>query len=137
MSQSITIEAQQKLLELVFSRADALNGFWNLYIAVSLGLLGLMASAKPFTEVKAVKVLLSVAFVAFAYANYDVIAATNVQRSELLKLLAGSIYLPAAQHARPPTSGELAAFHGILDALVLALVWLVPWHSVRGQGGAA
>ena len=137
MPSILSLEAQQALLELVFSRADSLNGFWNLYIAVSLGLLGMMASAKPFTEMKGIKLMLTVGFTAFAYSNYDVISATNEQRAELLRLLAGSIYLPAAQHAGPPTKEQLMLFHGVLDALVISMVWFVPWHRATKPERAA
>ena len=125
---------QQKLLELLFSRADALNGFWNLYIAVSLGALGVMVSGKPFTEVKAIKALLTTSFLAFAYSNYDVIASTNLQRVELLKLLEGSAFKAAASAAAPPSPVMLRLFHGTLDAIVVLAIWLVPWHkTIKGQ----
>ena len=39
-------------LKLLFDRAEALNGYWNLYIAVSLGVVGLMASGKSFTRLR-------------------------------------------------------------------------------------
>jgi hypothetical protein len=133
----LTVDAQQKLLELVFARADALNGFWNLYIAVALGVLGLMASGKPFTEARPIKLLLTVAFAAFAYSNYDVIRATNFQRTELLSLLNGSLYYAAASHAAPPATWKLNVFHGALDLLVLLVVWLVPWHRPSAKEHAA
>jgi len=129
----IDASSQQKVLELVFARADALNGYWNLYIAVTLGLIGLMASAKPFTEKMTIKILLSIAFAAFAYSNVDVLDATNEQRRQLLLLLKDSVYLPAALPAGPPERYLLWLFHIAMDVLTLLAIWLVPWHQLRGK----
>lgn len=124
-------ETQLRLLAFVFARADALNGYWNLYIAVSLGLLGVMASAKPFTAIRIIKMLLTIGFVVFALSNLDSIDSTNEQRRQLLVLLEGSQYLPAAQEAGPPERWQLWLFHTVLDAIVVLCVWLVPWHKAR------
>ena len=120
--------AQQKLLELVFARADALNGYWNLYIAVALGLLGIMATGKPFTEERAIKLLLTAAFAVFAYSNVDAIDSTNEQRRQLLQLLSGSQYYQAALNAGPPPRIILWLFHLSLDFTAVLALWLVPWH---------
>ena len=123
------MESQLRLLDFVFGRADALNGYWNLYIAVSLGLLGIMASAKAFTEIRTIKILLTDAFVGFALSNLDVIDSTNEQRRQLLLLLKDGPYLSAAKAAGPPERWHLWVFHIVLDTLLVLCVWLVPWHK--------
>lgn len=130
LSSPLDAQTQQKVLELVFSRADALNGYWNLYIAVTLGLLGIMASGKAFTEARAIKLLLSFAFLVFAYSNLGAIDATNEQRRQLLLLLSGSSFHEAAAHAGPPRQALLWAFHMVLDVATILALWLVPWHRV-------
>lgn len=131
------IQQELKILELVFARADALNGYWNLYIAVSLGLLGVMASGKPFTEVRPIKVLLTLAFIGFACSNIDVLDSTNEQRRQLLLLLKNSSYSPAATAAGPPERWQLWMFHLTLDALIVLLVWFVPWHKAGASSSEA
>src|SRR5258706_11085843 len=88
-------------LKLLFDRADALNGYWNLYIAVALGVLGLMASGKSFAHLRQTKALLTIAFVVFALSNLEVLIATNEQRRAIAALI-DPAYRAAAQHAGPP-----------------------------------
>jgi len=116
------------ILKALFERTDALNGYWNLYIGVSLGLLGLMASAKPFTQRRPIKVLLTLAFLLFAYSNLDAIYHTNGQRRELIRLIEGT-YQAVANHAAPPSNPLLIAFHLVLDLLVVLCLWRVRWHQ--------
>jgi hypothetical protein len=123
------VETQLTLLGHMFGRADALNGYWNLYIGVTLGLLGVMASGKPFTELRTIKALLTVAFVAFALSNLDAIDSTNEQRRQLLLLLKDSPYYTAGKTAGPPESWQLRTFHLVLDLLIVLCVWLVPLHK--------
>ena len=135
------MDEQLKLLALIFARADALNIYWNLYLALALGLLGLMASGKPFTGRVSVKLLLSVGFIGVALSNLGVIDAINEQRRQLLLLLGDSPALAAARAAMPPERWRVAAFHLGLDVLVVMCVWFVPWHrassaSVRQRRAA-
>ena len=123
------MESQLRLLDFVFGRADALNGYWNLYIAVSLGLLGIMASAKAFTEIRTIKILLTVAFVGFALSNLDVIDSTNEQRRQLASL--GLSHCPRY----PPCTLRLAcpvAQGGPLVGWGLTPPWSGPPNSFAG-----
>ena len=90
-----------ELLKLVFERAEALNDYWNLYIAVSLGVLGLMASGKPFTRELTTKRLLTIGFIVFAGSNLNVLYSTNLQREALVALVS-SEYKDIANNAAPP-----------------------------------
>jgi hypothetical protein len=119
---------QNDIMQLIFGRVDALNGYWNLYIAVSLGILGIMASGKKFTKQPSIKILLTVTFIVFALSNWDAISGTNDQRRELIKL-AATPYATVAQLTAPPAYWVLAFYHGFLDLLVIGGLWLVPWPS--------
>jgi hypothetical protein len=121
-----------ELLKLIFERAEALNGYWNLYIAVSLGVLGLMASGKPFTHLRQTKILLTAAFFAFALSNLGVILDTNEQRRALGTLIAPE-FRAAAEHAGPPADWKVIAFHGALDLIVILCIWLVRWYSPKDE----
>jgi hypothetical protein len=119
-------------LKLLFERSEALNGYWNLYIAVSLGALGLMASGKSFTRLRQTKILLTIAFVVFAFSNLEVLIDTNEQRRALGALIAPD-YLAAAKHAAPPDNWKLMAFHITLDLVVVLCIWLVNWYSPKDE----
>jgi hypothetical protein len=67
------------VLGFAIERASALNGFWNLYIAVATGLVGIMASGKPFTQSKALKLFLSFAFVVFAVSEITIIVLAGLR----------------------------------------------------------
>ncbi len=122
-------------LKLLFDRADALNGYWNLYIAVALGVLGLMASGKSFAHLRQTKALLTIAFVVFALSNLEVLIATNEQRRAIAALI-DPAYRAAAQHAGPPENWKLIAFHLTLDLVVVLCIWLVKWHSLKDESSA-
>ncbi|MBY5445446.1 MULTISPECIES: hypothetical protein [Rhizobium] len=117
---------QRDILQLIFGRVDALNGYWNLYIAVTLGVSGIMATGKPFTKQQATKILITLAFAVFAISNWSAISGTNEQRQELIKLVADP-YAVVARLTEPPSYWLLTLYHVTLDLLVIGGLWLVPW----------
>ncbi len=123
-------EAHMEMLQIIFERSDSLNGYWNLYIAVSLGILGLMASAKPFTQLRTTKFLLTVAFIAFAISNGHAMYDINDQRRELIELVE-TPFTAVVAHGRPPGRVQFVAFHAVLDLLVVLCIWLIPWCQLR------
>lgn len=120
------------MLNAIFARADALNGYWNLYIAVAFGVITIMAAGQAFTKQRSTKIFFSIAFVCFAGSNLNAIYNINMQRIALIAL-AESPYIEAARRASPPPNWQLFLFHGALDALVVLCIWLVPWHSATKQ----
>lgn len=125
------MDDQLKLLALIFARADALNVYWNLHLALALGLLGVMASGKPFTARVSIKLLLSVGFIVVALSNLGVIDQINEQRRQLLLLLGDCPAQAVARAAMPPERWKVGVFHIGLDVLVLMCVWFVPWYRAR------
>src|SRR5688572_18881502 len=106
------------LLKIIFERAGALNGIWNLYIAVAFGVVGIMASGKSFTTRTGVKLLLIAAFVVFAIANVLELYFINQQRFALIELV-DTQFIKVANQAKPLPNVLLFLFHGILDAIVI------------------
>ncbi|MBI4791674.1 MAG: hypothetical protein HY789_02820 [Deltaproteobacteria bacterium] len=121
------------ILGLAIDRASAINGYWNLYIAVATGLVGVMSSGKGFTRSRSLQVFLTVAFVIFAYSNLDAILRLGELRTALLDMLPAGMEAigKSLQPARP---WQYIAFHGTLDLLVVAAIWFVPWPQSDHDG---
>jgi hypothetical protein len=119
------------VLGFAIERASALNGLWNLFIAVATAIVGVMASSKPFTTSGSLKTVLSVAFVAFAYVNLDAMLQLGELRLALLKMLPPEFpnRVQVVTSLNPAEWWQYMIFHLLLDAVVLAAIWLVPWPS--------
>jgi len=119
------------ILGFAIDRASAIISYWNLYIAVATGLVGVMASGKVFTKSTSLKAFLTVAFVVFAYSNLDAILRLGELRSALLEMLPTDMR-GLYDSLAPAKPWQYVAFHGVLDLLVVAAIWFVPWpHSDR------
>ena len=117
------------VLGFAIERASAINGYWNLYIAVATGLVGVMASGRAFTSSVTLKAFLTVAFVVFALSNLDAIVRLGRLRSALLEQLPAELGKVGRNLAPAPTR-QYVAFHAVLDLTVLGAVWLVPWPII-------
>jgi hypothetical protein len=128
------------LLGMLFERGNAMQTFWGFYITVSAALLAFFGSAERSITVALV---LSFAFVAFAYVNgkgmYDIAR----QRQAVFDLLHsfrpppadGDAWLssttsPEAKRdlvaaSKPPKPNSVAAFHVASDVIVLIALWLL------------
>ncbi len=122
---------QSELMQLVLGRADALNGYWNLYIAVAVGLIGLVAAARDVLKSGWIRFLLTLGFVVFVLANLQVMHATNEQRFRLLKLMDAS-HASLAEPSAPPSWITLLLFHLFLDVIMVVLLWWIPKDSDSG-----
>jgi hypothetical protein len=119
------------ILGFAIDRATAINGYWNLYIAVATGLVGVMSSGKVFTNSKPMKVFATIAFVVFAYSNLDAILRLGELRAVLLDMLPTEMKA-LHESLAPAKPWQYIAFHGALDLLVIAAIWFVPWpHGDR------
>jgi hypothetical protein len=119
------------ILALAIERASALNTYWNLFIAVSTGIVGVMASGKSFTASRPLKGFLSVAFALFAYSNLDAILKLGDLRLTLLVMLPADLPTRAAlfESLRPAAPWQYIVFHLVFDLVVLATIWIVRWPS--------
>ena len=110
-------------------RASAINVYWNIFIAVATGIVGIMASGKAFSNSRSLKIFLSVAFVVFAYSNLDAIIRLGELREALLSMLPSKIYEEIIKSLSPAAWWLYTIFHVLLDAVVIAAIWFVPWFS--------
>jgi hypothetical protein len=124
------IEAKD-ILDLAIERASAVNTYWNLFIGVATGVVGVMASGKAFTTSRTLKVFLSLAFALFAYSNLEAILALGRLRDALLQILPSEFPNRniLIENLKPADAWKYITFHGVLDAIVLGAIWLVPWPS--------
>jgi hypothetical protein len=125
-----TLQAKD-ILGFAIERASALNGLWNLFIAVATGIVGVMASGKAFTTSRSLKVFVSLAFVAFAYVNLEAMLRLGELRQALVSMLPSALSGRAEVVASlsPAKPWQYVVFHLFLDAVVLAAIWVVPWPS--------
>ncbi len=114
------------ILGFAIERASAINGYWNLYIAVATGVVGVMSSGKLFTKSKSLKTFLTVAFVVFAYSNLAAILRLGELRTALLDMLPNNLEALRGSLA-PAKPWQYIGFHGALDLLVVASILFVPW----------
>ncbi len=121
----MAIEAKD-ILGFAIDRASAINGYWNLYIAVATGLVGVMSSGKLFTKSKSLKIFITVAFVVFACSNLYAILRLGELRSALLDMLPTQMGA-VREGLAPAEPWQYIVFHGVLDLLVVASTWFVPW----------
>lgn len=126
---------QLELLKLLYERAGALSGHWNLYIAVALGGIGLLASGRRFAQQARIKLVLTLGFVLFALSNLDAILRVNHERQALLKMI-DSQYLLAAHPAVGRPDWQFITFHLTLDTLVVLAVWFVRWYIPEPSNAA-
>jgi hypothetical protein len=119
------------VLGFAIERASALNGLWNLFIAVATGLVGVMASGKSFTKSRSLKAALSLAFIAFAYVNLEAMLRLGELRQALLSMLPPELpgRMEIVTTLSPAKPWQYTVFHFFLDAVVLAAIWVVPWPS--------
>jgi hypothetical protein len=121
------------VLGFAIERASAINTYWNLYIAVATGVVGIMASGREFSGTRSIKVFITVAFVIFALSNLNAIIRLAELRQALLETLPATMENREAIVASlsPAKWWQYTAFHIVLDAVVIAAIWLVPWRSLR------
>ena len=126
------------LLGMLFERANAMQTLWGFYITVSATLLAFFGSAQ---RSRIVALVLSIAFVAFAYVNGKGIHDIGKERQALFQIL-GSVHPLASDNdawssvspksksdlisaSEPPSAYGLAAFHLASDITVLIALWLL------------
>src|SRR5688500_333777 len=127
-----------ELTQLFFERSNALQEYWNLYVVVIGGLLGLSTLRHQRDLIKTI--LITVLFACFAYKNLDAIHDVTLQRFAALKLV--TEYQPAPEsnvgqvrQVLEPTLGRATLdfesvrnFHVFCDLLTIAAVWAMEWR---------
>ena len=102
-------------------------------VAVATAAVGVMASGKPFTNSRPLKIVLTVAFLVFALSNLDAIIRLGELREALLNML--PMDFPnredLVKSLSPATWWQYTVFHVLLDTAVLACIWIVRWPNSK------
>lgn len=123
----------EKLLPILIERSGAINTYWNLFIGVALGCLGLFASAKPFTASSRFKALVTLAFAWFAWSNLDAILALNRMRNAIADLITEESLRRIVSELRPYSTSSYIVYHLVLDLSVVFTLWFVKWPEMIGK----
>jgi hypothetical protein len=129
----------------LLERGNAMQTFWGFYITVSLGLIVFFGNAKRSSRLPYLAGLVSLAFVAFAYVNWDGMTDVVKQRNVLWGLLDGYVTAtgdPTIQAnaaiatkiksvAKPPTPEEVKWFHFGSDVAVLLAIWFLTLWPIK------
>ena len=135
-----------ELIQLYFERSNALQGYWNLYVAVVGGLLAFSSLRKQPALVTTL--IVSLLFALFAYENHDAIQVATGQR--LATHQAITKYDPGAAEATakpvrdvleptltPASHASVRMTHLTSDILVIAALWAMELRRRRLQGAPA
>jgi len=123
-------------LSFLFQRADATQTFWNFYITIATALLTFLAAGKTQWINKKVCAVLTVGFLVFAFANFGAVDQVRGQRAALISLIPkldsyDPCFKAVIESTKPPTASDLKLFHGTLDGIVVALIWIIPYIRQR------
>jgi predicted branched-subunit amino acid permease len=121
-----------EIIKLAFDNASGTSIYWNFFLVVSTAILGALASGKEFTQSKALKVVMTIAFIVFAVSNLKSLLSVLNQREALLAMLTnvGPKLASLCEALSGLKRGQLITFHLIADLVVLSAIWLVPWHKI-------
>jgi hypothetical protein len=128
------------LMPMLFERGNAMQSYWGYYITVVGALLAFFGSVR---RPKALAILFTVVFIAFAYVNADGMVQVAQEREAIYGIVTTSQKV-ALDSPAPASSGDLRkyrenlvavsappdpagvlVFHLIADFLVLAALWLL------------
>ena len=123
------------ILRLAVERASALNGLWNLFLAVVTAVVGVLAAGKSFTGSRSLKICLTIVFVAFAIANLGAMIDLGNLRRALVGMLPADLPPDVTDSLRPWGLWQYVAFHLFLDVIVIVAIWRVPWRGAEASGG--
>ncbi len=127
-----------EVLDLIYNRFDSFQVLWSIYATVVIGLVAAMISFPQHISSTLARVIIIIGFSVFAYANWGTLSQVNEERRALY-LEANNIVTELQQDAGTGRSlyalvvGKevvhkkiLTIFHGILDGLMILLIWFVP-----------
>ena len=129
-----------QLIELYFSRSNALQWYWTVYVVVIGGLLAFSSLRQRPDRITGI--LVTILYLCFAYKNLGAIRDVTYERYALLELIKSA---PQMQSADPQAGGEMARvrdavlptlnpppydtpggvrnFHIACDVLTVAALW--------------
>lgn len=112
-----------ELLKILVERTSYINTYWNFYIAVATGLVGIIATGK-ISITTPLRTILITAFVLFAISNLRAIRSINEQRNALIQLIPDSFSI-VTKTLKPNATWQYILFHILLDVVVIFAVWCI------------
>jgi hypothetical protein len=119
-----------KLMELFNSQTSTVNNLWNIFIAVSLGVLGFVLKEKDLRENWKIKLAFSVGFIIFAMGNLRAITRSQ----EILVAISNTLGKAARTHPtdyrlvleayQAPSVFNIQSSHVIFSAIVVLVIWI-------------
>jgi len=120
-----------KLMDLFNAQTGTVNILWNIFVVVSLGVLGFVLKEKDLRENWKIKLAFSIGFILFAFGNIEAILRSQgilVAISDTLASAAAnnnqSEYRPVLEAYKAQSVHTIQRGHRIMSALVVLLMWL-------------
>ena len=122
------------LVTLYHGYRSELMTLWNIFIAVTLGIVSLAFAGKTPVS-RSLKLALSVAFSVFAAGNlYSLLSAQDAILEIVYWMAENPSIGPvgtAVRAAQPSALWHMAAYHGVMDITVIATLWLARTDNTR------
>jgi hypothetical protein len=114
-----------ELMKVALERSEAINTYWNFYLAVAGAIIGILSSDKV-TITRTLRGAIGLVFTAWAASNLQAIWILNRERQTLCDLLVlhGGEFTRLATDLSPQEPWKYLVFHLVLDAGVLAFIAL-------------
>lgn len=119
-----------KLMDLFNAQTGTVNILWNIFVAVSLGVLGFVLREKDLRENWKIKLAFSIGFILFAFGNVEAILRSQgilVAISDTLTNAAAnnqSEYRSVLEAYQAQSVHKIQRGHFIMSALVVFVMWL-------------
>ncbi len=113
-------------LDLLISLSSKMNVYWNFYIVILGGFVGAIATDKVHLDDKT-KMIFTVIFILFVFSHLSSILHVIDQRQEIIEFIIQDYpkYESIATTFNPLQSSTYVIYHLVLDAVVLAAIWLI------------
>lgn len=119
-----------KLMDLFNAQTGTVNILWNIFVVVSLGVLGFVLKEKDLRENWKIKLAFSIGFIIFAFGNIEAIL-----RSQRILVAISDTLCNAAANNQSEYRSVLEAYkaqsvhkiqrgHLVMSALVVLVMWL-------------
>lgn len=96
-----------KLMDLFNAQTGTVNILWNIFVAVSFGILGFVLKEKELRENWMIKLVFTLGFIAIAYGNFEAMSRSQAVLVAIAKTL---------QSAADTDNAKVAEFRSVLQA---------------------
>ncbi|HWM25636.1 MAG TPA: hypothetical protein VNP98_12500 [Chthoniobacterales bacterium] len=134
-----------KLMDLFNAQTGTVNILWNIFVAVSLGVLGFVLKERDLRENRKIKLAFSIGFIIFAIGNLTAITRSQeilVAISDILRNAATKItqteYRSVFEAYSAQSVSQIKTGHRVISAIIVLGIWLPDIAArIQGRGEAA